>query len=469
MNTDVQPIKFSEGTRNPVLNLFHVPKTDTSINDFRISTFSPIGTSITPLEFNIPEVQEFVDLSRSYFTLKIKPTKTDGKPLKTADKLYVVNNLAHSMIKQCVVRMNGTLITPHTDTYPYKAMIETILNYNQEDGKTILRPQGWVNALDMPIMVARTGSSDESIKLADLTDNQKESQKLLVAETTRYINDTDDTLTEYELRFKPHVEPFWFPYALRPGIQLQIQFHFNEPSFFTYRAVTNSTKNLRLNAEDVDMRFHMCRLRLNSSIYNDLMNRLNSAQNVVHYPVVRSEVRSFSWKSDTIKTFIENDLFQGRIPQRMVVAVIRNEAFTGTIDYYPYAFSKEKISSVKQIVAGEEYPYETLKLTDNDESDYVGYFRWLQASGVLIKGQPNMIREADWGDDKNCSLFMFNNVGGGNADLGMFSPHKRGDLRLEIELSSLTSHTTSTVLVFGEFENTIETNYLADVDYDIYR
>ena len=463
------PVSVSSSGRNPVLDIFHVPKTDTSINDFRISTFSPIGTSITPLEFNVPEVQEFLDLSRSYFTLKLKLTKTDGKPLKTADKLYVVNNLAHSMIKQCVVRLNGTLITPHTDTYPYKAMIETILNYNREDGKTILRPQGWVNALDMPIQFLRTSTSDESPKVADFTDNQKESHKLLVAETNKHINDTDDTLFEVQLRFKPHVEPFWFPFALRPGIQIQIQFHFNDPKFFTYRTGTNTSKNLRLNAEDVDMRFHMCRLRLNSSVYNDLMLKLSNSTQVVRYPVVRSEVRTFSWKSKTVKRFEEDDLFQGRIPQRMVVGILRNEAFTGDADHYPHAFSCEKISSVKQIVGGEEYPYESLLLGSNDENDYVGYFRWLQASGVLIKGQPNMIREADWGDEKNCSLFMFNNVGGGNADIGMFNPHKRGDLRLEIELTSVTSFNTCTVVVLGEFENIIETNSLVDVDYDIYR
>ena len=75
MNTDVIPVPAKSGTTNPILDLFHTPKTDISISDFLISTFSPVGTSITPLEFNIPEVKEFVDLNRSYFTLKLKLTK----------------------------------------------------------------------------------------------------------------------------------------------------------------------------------------------------------------------------------------------------------------------------------------------------------------------------------------------------------------------------------------------------------
>ena len=46
--------------------------------------------------------------------------------------------------------MNGTLTTEQTDTYAYKAYLETILNYGTEDEKTILRPQGYYSALDHP-------------------------------------------------------------------------------------------------------------------------------------------------------------------------------------------------------------------------------------------------------------------------------------------------------------------------------
>lgn len=34
---------------------------------------------------------------------------------------YLVLNLGHNMIKPFVVRLNSTLISPHIDTYAYKA------------------------------------------------------------------------------------------------------------------------------------------------------------------------------------------------------------------------------------------------------------------------------------------------------------------------------------------------------------
>lgn len=468
MNADIYKAhSYSKEGVNPVLNIFKVPRTDISINDCRFSTFSPVGKSITPIQFDLPAMQEFVDLSRSYFTIRLKLAMSDGNPIKTTDDLFLVNNLPHSMIKQFGVRLNGTLINPHTDTYPYKAMIETILNYDREDGKTILRPQGWVNALDLPKAWVKTASGNMDIKISSWSDNQKAGFKLLKAESGRYFNDSSSSLLELRLKIRPHVEPFWFPYVLKPGVQMQFEVHFHDPKFWTMVADDN-TKKLRFTEADVDMRFHLARLKLNDSIYNDLMLKTqNNAQKAV-YPVVRSELRTFIWNSDNQLRFEEEDIFNGKVPQRVVLAIVDSKSFNGTKNYYPFSFLKAKIKYIKQIIQGEEYPYETLELTQDDRYDYDGYYRFLQASGALIKSQPNMLREEDWGEDRNCNLFMWNNVGSGNADTGMMNPNKKGNVRIEIEAHSAPGF-VSTVLVYGEFENLVTIDSMNDVEYNIYQ
>ena len=52
----------------------------------------------------------------------------------------LANNLAHTLFKQINVRLNGTLISPQTDTYHYKAYIEALLNHDRDDGESILTP-----------------------------------------------------------------------------------------------------------------------------------------------------------------------------------------------------------------------------------------------------------------------------------------------------------------------------------------
>ena len=468
MNTDVYPAhQFSGKRANPVLNIFKVPPTDISINDCRYSKFSPVGTSITPIQFDLPSMQEFVDLSRSYFTMKLKLAMSDNGPIQTADKLYLVNNLPHSMVKQFAVRLNGTLINPHTDTYPYKAYIETLLNYDREDGESILHPQGWVNAIDLPSEWEKTGSSDFTVKTSGLTDNQKTALKLLQDESELYQNNSNSNLLEVHLKMRPHVEPFWFPYVLKPGIQMQFEVHFHDPKFWTMVANGN-TKKLRFQEDDVDMRFHLARLTLNSSVYNDLILQTKNPQRKVTYPVVRSEIRTFIWQSDTITRFEEDNVFNGKVPQRVILGIVRNSAFNGTGHRYPFTFEKGKVKTIRQKVQGEEYPYETLELTGDDRYDNDGYFRFLQASGALIKSQPNMVRRADWGDGAGCTLYMWNNVGSGNADTGMMNPNKKGNVRIEIETHSTIGYVT-TVIIYGEFENIITIDDMNDVDYDIYK
>ena len=65
---------------------------------------------------------------------------------KQWSKLLVTNNLAHTIIKQVAMSLNGTSISPHTDTYIW--YFETLLNYNRDDGEIILKPQGRFSVLE---------------------------------------------------------------------------------------------------------------------------------------------------------------------------------------------------------------------------------------------------------------------------------------------------------------------------------
>ena len=56
----------------------------------------------------------------------------------------------HSIIKQIDLQLNGTLISPQSDTYHYKAYLENLLNFDREDGKTVWDLQGWFNQVDFP-------------------------------------------------------------------------------------------------------------------------------------------------------------------------------------------------------------------------------------------------------------------------------------------------------------------------------
>ena len=103
------------------------------------------------MDFQIDPQEDYIDLNRSYFEVELQmKNAADNANLVAADTIFPVNNLAHSLFKQINVRLNGTLISPQTDTYHYKAYLETILNNNRQDGETILQPEGWFNGINIP-------------------------------------------------------------------------------------------------------------------------------------------------------------------------------------------------------------------------------------------------------------------------------------------------------------------------------
>ena len=71
---------------------------------------------------------------------------------------------------------------------------------------------------------------------------------------------------------------------------------------------------------------------------------------------------------------------------------------------------------MRQFIEGEEYPYVTMELTGNTAlNDRMGYYRFLEAAGAVPKHREFMVKPDEWGHNKNCTLYMWNNVPSGDA------------------------------------------------------
>ena len=192
--TDIVPLAGSAGVKNPALKLFQVPPTDLSMASYRMVPIHPFTTGINPIDFQIDPQEDYVDLSRSYFEIELSLKKSDANNVVAAENTFLVNNIAHSLFKQISVRLNNTLISPQTDTYHYKAYLETLLNFNRDDGETILKPQGWVNHVNWPN--ARTANQLDTTHadFAALTPKDQAFVRDLRGEITKYAGGVTRTL-----------------------------------------------------------------------------------------------------------------------------------------------------------------------------------------------------------------------------------------------------------------------------------
>nr|XP_022298542.1 uncharacterized protein F54H12.2-like [Crassostrea virginica] len=127
------------------LELFQVPPTNIALEDSKWIEYYPVSSTLTsdtaPIEFEIKgQGDEYVDLSQTYIQMLVKFTKDNGTALTGSTGVSSpVNNIVHSLFSEIDLSLNGKVITPGTDTYPYKAYLEKLLSYEHNTLNTQMK------------------------------------------------------------------------------------------------------------------------------------------------------------------------------------------------------------------------------------------------------------------------------------------------------------------------------------------
>ena len=147
------------------LDIFSVPSTDYSLQGYRTVPYHKLSSSITPMKFSVQALEDYSDLNRSFFVIDLQLYSSSQNGIvadanSTSDAnstkfVYAVNNLAHTIFKQINLRFNGALMSEQTDTYAYSAYFQTLLNYDRDDGETLLQPQAKVGSISRTCRLSR--------------------------------------------------------------------------------------------------------------------------------------------------------------------------------------------------------------------------------------------------------------------------------------------------------------------------
>ena len=120
------------------LLLFETPPTQTTIEGSHWIQYKPISslTQDAPIEFVIPgNGEEYTDLAHTMLSVRVGlKLNIEEDKLSTAEKESIkssgpVNLFMHSLFSQVDVTINGKAVSQPTNAYPYRAFIETLLNY----------------------------------------------------------------------------------------------------------------------------------------------------------------------------------------------------------------------------------------------------------------------------------------------------------------------------------------------------
>ena len=135
-----------EGVKSE-LDIFAVPPTQTSIEDGRWDEHQPFDISRLGGSNRIRDTGNrrclYLDLANTYLLIRAKVVRGVGTDLAADTPVAPVNNWLHSLFSQVDVYLNDTLVTPSSNTYPFRAYIDTVLSYGAEAKNTQLTSQLW--------------------------------------------------------------------------------------------------------------------------------------------------------------------------------------------------------------------------------------------------------------------------------------------------------------------------------------
>ena len=108
----------------------------------------------------------------------------------------------------------------------------------------------------------------------------------------------------------------------------------------------------RLNQEDMKVKLYLCQVRLNPSMYRELMSDMSSGKKIVSYPTVRREIRTYNITWNMLHSEINNP-FQNRLPTMAIVGLVASMACNSAVGEYSFSFKQFNLTSIKQVVRGE--------------------------------------------------------------------------------------------------------------------
>ena len=412
------------------LDLWWVPHTQTSINDRIELEYRPVAAlnGESPLiEFLIPASADvLLDLHRTQLEVEMKvklfQTAAGGAKQEVVinddarDKFSPINNMLHSMFQRIDFEMNGKLVTPASQYYPFRAYMETLLNYDKNAMDTHLQSVGWKKDVDF-------GVSKDRCK--------------------QTIADDGTVLLEGGLC----LDLFNQGRLMIGGIEMKLSLQANKPAFYFITSAAEYTVEVSW----TQVALKLLGVKVAPPVLTILEKKLASKPAI--YPITRTDVVEKVVPTGGSNVPIDN-LWAGQLPRRMFMVMLENDAGNGTFTSNPFKFQHFKLNHVSCIMNGNSYPAQPL--TPDFEKNRV----WTEYLTLITSLKDNRPRPVLTVTPKEFvsgyTIFAWNfspDFADGCDD--HWNVTKRGSLRVDLRFKAALEKVIS-IFFIGEFDNIVE-------------
>ena len=231
--------------------------------------------------------------------------------------------------------MNNNLVSESGTNYMYKALMEALLTYNENTKKNQLSNEGF------------TGD------LGDFTQINPDVPPYNHGLKIRHQWFKDFAVVEF-------VGPLMADICnqdrlILPGVDIDIKLW---PTHDEFRLITHPL-GLRCKLLIDEIYLNVCKVNVSPEVMMGHDAALEIADSI--YPFARTDIRTFNIAEGNFGMNIE-DIWQGEVPSRLVVGLVKSQAYNGDYHLNPFHFEHFDVSDVGFFVNGEATPRPAYKL-----------------------------------------------------------------------------------------------------------
>jgi hypothetical protein len=405
--------EFKEGLVSE-LALFDLPPTQTSVSDVYFEEIRPLSqvSSEGPFEFRISgqNSMDYIDLKNSQIYVKLKVVKPDGTAL-SGEKVGPANLFLQTLFSSSEVTLqNKASITCNYN--PYRAYIQTLLNYGQEALSTQIQTQGWqIDDADSP----------------DVSDPSGANTGLFIRAIWIASSNTLD------LQGPLFHDLFSMDRFLLNQVDVKIKLY-RTPANFSLLAENNSTE-FKIDIQDIY--FLAKKIRVNPAViygHSKILEKKNAL-----YPYTKVECRMQSIATGS-SSFNWENMFQGRKPEKIIIGFIKSKALNGDYTTNPFNFENCGIKHIAVYADGVPVGGNPLKL--DFTSKFTGqvmraYTNLLLSAGKWRRNEGNALDKSHF--ISGSTLFAFQLEPDFSQHGEFMSLVKNGNVKLDVQFkTSLT-------------------------------
>jgi len=339
-------------------------------------------------------------------------TKPNGEEYAASDELQLCPSLLHSLFSQVDIYFNNKLITDASDTYPYKAYLETLLNYGTDARNSQLSAS----------MIKGSANATYSLQSKP-----------------------------FEMLGRLHVDICLQSRLLLNRVDVRIRLN---PSKSNFCVLTTKAETVTSAPQVTIQHVSLFIKRVRPSLAILSAHTLTLEQgHTAKYPFRRTQIKVCTVSKGESSAHLDA-LFLGQLPVRMIIGLVQHSAFTGDYKLSPFNFEHFDVNYLSLTADGEEVYGKPLQPDFKNNLFVRSFFTLFTGTGTSFADTGIDINRNSYKNGNTLYAFDMTPDTSANRE-SHINLIKQGTVRLELKFAKALVEPVS-VIAYAEFENMLE-------------